>query len=105
MRVLLESLTLGAITVEAARIRQRLDTALISIAFQDIFPSLKILHLERVGSDNTPICFHFQDTGPRRKVGSYFQRIWVDHPGFMDVVTQAWSKNFTGNPGFVLQRS
>lgn len=83
----------------AAQIWQRLDRAFLSINFQDNFPILKILHLARVGSDHTPLCFSFQDTELHRKNRFIFERMWADHLGFLPVVTSAWSKQFTGTPG------
>lgn len=82
-----------------ARIWQRLDRALIYISFQNCFPKVKITHFSWVGSDHTPIFFHYQDIGAPRKSRFVFQRIRMDHPEFMQVMSQAWSKSFSGNPG------
>lgn len=83
----------------ASWIWQRQDRALISINFQDNFPYLKIIHLTRVGSDHTPLCFQFQNIGTPRRSRFVFQRIWADHPGFLDIVSHAWSRPCTGGPG------
>lgn len=83
----------------ATRIWQRLDRALISIAFQNSFPALKIYHLSRVGSDHTPLCFCFLDIGAAPKSRFVFQRIWVDHSDFQQMVAHTWSKTYSGYPG------
>lgn len=58
----------------AARIWQWLDRAMLSINFQDNFPYIKNFHLAPVGSDHTPLCI-------------------------MEMVANAWSRQFTGTPG------
>ena len=73
-------------------IMQRLDRALANPEWRFLFPEANVTHLLRTHSDHCPILLtlHHNPTSslscPFR-----FESIWLSHPDFPSVVTQAWS--------------
>lgn len=74
------------------RIWERLDRALFNLGCQSEFPDISVHHLPRVSSDHSPLLIRFEGDGPRISSGFIFQRMWTDHPDFLQLVATDWAK-------------
>lgn len=83
----------------AARIWQRLDRALINTDFQNSFSDFNVSLLAQLGSDNTPLCLNSQVPTTKRRSRFIFQRMWTDHPRFMEVMISTCGRQVQCNPG------
>lgn len=75
---------------------------MFNLDFQNYFPNTRVTHLPRIFSDHSPMCFEFQVQDRKRPSGFIFQKMWLDHPSFMQMVAQNWATPLTGSPGHVL---
>lgn len=75
---------------------------MFNLDFQNYFPNTRVTHLPRIFSDHSPMCFEFQVQDRKRPSGFIFQKMWLDHPSFMQMVAQNWTTPLTGSPGHVL---
>ncbi|XP_024163822.1 uncharacterized protein LOC112170746 [Rosa chinensis] len=86
-----------------ARVEMRLDRCLPNLAWMDAWPILDCSTLPRISSDHCPLLVSFSMILNVPKAPFRFQRMWLDHPGFISVVDDVWkSSQFFGCPMFVL---
>lgn len=81
------------------RIWQRLDRVFCNGAAVVDLPELKVKHLHRMTSDHTPLLISMSPQVPFLS-RFIFQRMWMDHPDFKDMVTQIWAEEVRGSPSF-----
>lgn len=86
------------------RIQERLDKVMFNMDFQNLFPTARFLHLPRISSDHTPLCFEFQVPEKKKPSGFIFQNMWLDHPSFLHMVKKNWDTPIHGTPGYILAR-
>lgn len=70
----------------ADRIYQCLDSVLINQEARDQISGLKIYHLPRLCSDDMLLCIRFKDEIRIKGSRFIFQRMWTDHPLFLQMV-------------------
>ncbi|XP_074306668.1 uncharacterized protein LOC141641926 [Silene latifolia] len=71
----------------------RLDRALVTDLWLDLFPYSKLIHLDREWSDHSPICVHLARTreeNVKQKKQFRFEQVWVGEEGCEDAVQRAW---------------
>jgi exonuclease III len=73
-------------------IMQRLDRALANPEWRFLFPEANVTHLPRTHSDHCPILLTLHHNPISSLSRPFrFESIWLSHPDFPSVVTQAWS--------------
>lgn len=70
---------------------EQLDWFFTSINWTATFLNTTVTPLGKPVSDHTPCSVVIQTTIPRSKIFR-FETYWIAHPGFMEVVSQAWNK-------------
>lgn len=70
---------------------EQLDWFFTTLNWTSSFPNTIVNPLGRPVSDHTPCSVVIQTTIPKSKLFR-FETFWIAHPGFMDVVSQAWNK-------------
>nr|XP_023895018.1 uncharacterized protein LOC112006928 [Quercus suber] len=56
-----------------------------------LFPNANVTHFPRVSSDHCPLLLRLFENGQRRLERSIrFEKMWLNHPGFQQVVEKAW---------------
>lgn len=74
---------------------ERLDRAVATKEWQDIFPNVQVTHLPRYKSDHAPIVINCagmenDETRVRRSPRFRFEHIWLHHPQFQNILKQQW---------------
>ncbi|KZV43351.1 hypothetical protein F511_27254 [Dorcoceras hygrometricum] len=69
---------------------QRLDRILVSNNWGSFFNCLKVEHLNRFGSDHSPLLFNGYFL-PKPKSSFRFQNMWVLHNEFLQIVRLIWN--------------
>ncbi|XP_026399785.1 uncharacterized protein LOC113295673 [Papaver somniferum] len=71
---------------------ERLDRTVCNTDWFFMFPDNGVLHLPRIRSDHAPILVNIHKTKKRRrKHANKFEYHWTEHPGYKDVVHNAWT--------------
>ena len=70
---------------------EQLDWFFTSLNWTATFPNTLVMPLGRPVSDHTPCYVSIQTSIPKSRLFR-FETFWIAHPGFFDVVTQAWNK-------------
>lgn len=70
---------------------EQLDWFFTTLNWTATFPNTLVNPLGRPISDHIPCNVVIQTTIPKSKLFR-FETFWIAHPGFLDVVTQAWNK-------------
>lgn len=86
------------------RIWERLDQALYNLEFQEQYPSTMAIHLVRTTSDHSPLLIKFEKAAPKASAGFIFQRMWVDHPDFLQLVSTNLARLAYGSLGKIFYR-
>ncbi|XP_038688673.1 uncharacterized protein LOC119987842 [Tripterygium wilfordii] len=69
----------------------RLDRAICSGGWKEMFPTASIVHLPKHHSDHSPILIRFQEQDCDNCIKSFrFQAAWLTHPDFQRLVRQVW---------------
>ncbi|XP_060181961.1 uncharacterized protein LOC132611561 [Lycium barbarum] len=79
------------------RIWKRLDRALINQQWSQQYNITTITHLVRTGSDHAPLLITVSNNNNVPPKYFKFLNLWVDEPGFMDVVQNAWNIETEGS--------
>lgn len=79
------------------RIWQRLDRILGNGEAFLQFPELQVKHLQRLISDHSPLLLSLTAQTPYRSKFT-FQRMWLEHPDFQNLVEQTWGEPVSGTP-------
>ena len=70
---------------------EQLDWFFTTLNWTISFPTTMVNPLGKPASDHTPCSVVIQATIPKSKLFR-FETYWIAHPGFMEVVAQAWNK-------------
>lgn len=81
------------------RIWQRLDRVLCNGIAAVELPDLKVKHLHRMTLDHAPLLISMASPVPYQSRFT-FQRMWIDHPEFQNIVAQTWRQEVRGSPSF-----
>ncbi|KAF7822570.1 reverse transcriptase [Senna tora] len=76
-------------------IKERIDRALCNVAFRERYEKAQVVHLETVGSDHCPLLVHFEFSDKRTPREFKFEQMWIEHPGFKQIVKDAWEAEET----------
>lgn len=87
----------------ARNIRERLDRGVANIAWTNLFPDARILHLPIHSSDHAPLEL---DTNKMTKPLRTFklEEFWTRDHGSLEVVKEVWSVTISGPPDYVLNQ-
>ena len=82
-----------------------LDRALMDNSFSNLFPNIICSYLPRSTSDHAPMFIEFKkDSFAYGPSPFRFQQMWVDHPGFLDCVRNAWNIRMECSPLLCLSK-
>ena len=85
------------------QVEMRLDRCLINTSWIDVWCNSDCTTLTRTSSDHCPLLVCFSKLVVSRPCPFRFQRMWIDHPGFMNLVANVWKEfQFFGHPMYVL---
>lgn len=81
-------------TAAGDQIRERLDRALATSGWMELFPDAKLFHLTSSASDHSPLSLHL--VGKRRKqkmsLVFRFESMWLKEPRCEEIVHEAWEE-------------
>ncbi|XP_024195744.1 uncharacterized protein LOC112198879 [Rosa chinensis] len=85
----------------------RLDMAVCTPAWFDLFGHSKLLYLQSSDSDHVPILFRASTISIASKTKFHrfkFETFWVQHPECAGVVSKDWRADITGTPMFYVTK-
>ncbi|CAL1391117.1 unnamed protein product [Linum trigynum] len=73
-------------------IEERLDRAVASDSWSQLYPTTVVYHLRRCGSDHNPIMLRLNDMEEEVRWGQYFkyEAHWKEHEDCKSVIKQGW---------------
>lgn len=71
-------------------VRERLDRALCSIAWKEVFPTTTVLHEEAIGSDHCPIIVNNRWEDRKGSRSFKFENFWASDSRCKDVIEDSW---------------
>ncbi|KAE9456633.1 hypothetical protein C3L33_11509, partial [Rhododendron williamsianum] len=80
-----------------SNIRIRLDRALATVAWRNLFPLAQVMHETRVGSDHCPLVVFFEVKLKKVPFQFKFESKWSTHPECGQVVSRVWNENQGGS--------
>ncbi|KAG5528201.1 hypothetical protein RHGRI_028965 [Rhododendron griersonianum] len=80
-----------------SNIRIRLDRALATVDWRNLFPLAQVIHETRVGSDHCPLLVMFKVHLKRVPFQFKFESKWSTHPECGQVVSRAWDETQSGS--------
>ncbi|XP_019241256.1 PREDICTED: uncharacterized protein LOC109221250 [Nicotiana attenuata] len=83
---------------------KRLDKILVNMPFQNLFPTIEVEHLIRVGSDHAPFLMSCGEEAMKFVKPFKFLNFWTKHESFLEVVKQNWIADFIGDPFLMFKR-
>ncbi|XP_026458970.1 uncharacterized protein LOC113359574 [Papaver somniferum] len=87
----------------AKRILCNLDKAVINNLWIQKYEGWSYKVGLRIASDHSPLLRGCVRCPKPKNVPQKFQKIWIEHPNFMEVVKKCWSEQVQGDPTFVFQ--
>jgi len=89
---------------DGLQIRERLDRALATVEWVNLFPMARLYHLTSAASDHSPLALHFvQRIRERRRKRLFrFESMWLKDPKCEEVVLEAWEEGLAVSSGFPL---
>jgi hypothetical protein len=70
----------------------QLDWCFTSANWTAYFPNTMLIPLAKTTSDHIPCVAQIGTSVPKARIFR-FENYWVDHPGFLNVVSNAWSNH------------
>ncbi|XP_075650090.1 uncharacterized protein LOC142620636 [Castanea sativa] len=77
---------------------ERLDCAVATTDWIDMFPATKVVHLECGSSDHKPLIIRLKGIQIKQQKSWRFEQMWLKDTRCSEVVDLAWRRNFSGNP-------
>lgn len=74
-------------------VRCRLERALATEEWHDIFPESHVEYLQMVGSDHRPILATIDSKIQRRRKQFRLDKRWIGQEGFLEAITHGWKKD------------
>ena len=85
------------------RTYERLDRALCNLEWIESWLNFDCRTLTKAASDHCPLLMSCSRTNVIKKPPFRFQRMWLEHPGFLDFIKVAWDNlTFAGCPMFII---
>ena len=86
------------------QIRERLDRALATSEWLDLFPAAKLYHLYTLASDHSMLHLHLVAGSKRKKVKRCFkfESMWLKESSCEEVVRSAWEEGLVTSSGWAL---
>lgn len=84
------------------RIWERVDRLMSNLEAQTQFPQINITHLPLLSSDHSPLLVRLEAENLKMGSGFIFQRMWTDHPEFLNIVKMDWERPNNGVLGMTL---
>ena len=82
----------------ANTIWERLDRAVTTTNWLDMFLATKVVHLECDSSDHKPLIIRLKGNQIKQRRPWRFEQMWLEDTRCSEVVDLAWRRNFPGNP-------
>ena len=77
-------------------VQERIDKVFVNADWNILYPKACVMHLERSHSDHSPVLLSLrQDHGTHHARPFRFQPMWLNHPSFAGLVSDAWSSPST----------
>ena len=76
---------------------ERLDRAVATTDWIDMFLATKVVHLECGSSDHKPLIIGLKGIQIKKRKPWRFEQMWLEDVGCSEVVDLAWRRNFSGN--------
>ncbi|KAL0004665.1 hypothetical protein SO802_012226 [Lithocarpus litseifolius] len=77
---------------------ERLDRAVSSADWYDLFPATCVQTLACVSSDHNPICIHLGGIEVKSARPWRFEQMWLEDLGCRDTVVRTWGRDVLGSP-------
>ena len=79
---------------EGHTVWEKLDRAVGTMEWMDMFPAFKVVHLESVSSDHKPFMIYL--AGIPKKINKLwrFEQMWMEEEGCREMVEDAWAYDF-----------
>ena len=89
---------------DGLQIQERIDRALATIEWVNLFPMACLYHLTSIALDHSPLALHFVQRirERRRKCLFRFESMWLKDPKCEEVVLKAWEEGLAVSTGFPL---
>nr|POE64445.1 hypothetical protein CFP56_35004 [Quercus suber] len=89
---------------DGSQIRERLDRALATFDWVNLFPMARLHHLTSLASDHSPLVLHFvgKTNAKKPKKLFRFESMWLKEPRCEEVVMEAWSEGLASSTNFPL---
>ncbi|KAF7115523.1 hypothetical protein RHSIM_RhsimUnG0053200 [Rhododendron simsii] len=87
---------------EGFNIRERLDKALATVEWREIFPYAQVFHELMIGSDHSPIIVHCCIPPKRVPYVFKFESMWCTSENCKNIIANAWAVNCRGSAMFQL---
>ncbi|KAK9984587.1 hypothetical protein SO802_034112 [Lithocarpus litseifolius] len=77
---------------DGTQIRERLDRALTTKEWMDLFPTAKLYHLSSLASNHSPLSLHLVQEKKQKKIKKSFrfESMWLKDSRCVDIVKAAW---------------
>lgn len=72
--------------------------------FLQIFPNSKVQHLNRNGSNHSPLHVSCKDNRGVYAKSFRFLNFWVNYPKFKELVKQSWEEEAVGSPFYIVHQ-
>ena len=91
-------------TRDGRQIRERLDCALTTIEWVNLFPRAKLHHLTNSASDHSPLLLRLDRRVSKKKMKKLFrfESMWLKEPQCEEIVQNAWSDGIIAQSDFPL---
>ncbi|XP_028081678.1 uncharacterized protein LOC114283052 [Camellia sinensis] len=86
----------------AGNVRERLDRALATIDWQDLFPQVQVFHEICFGSDHCPLIINYCVPSARVPRQFKFESLWTTSPGCVAIIHSEWEREQVGSHMFQL---
>ncbi|KAG5530896.1 hypothetical protein RHGRI_025747 [Rhododendron griersonianum] len=83
-------------------IRERLDKALATVEWRELFPHAQVFHGLTIGSDHSPIIVNCCIPPKRVPYVFKFESMWCTSENCKDIISNAWAVNLRGSAMFQL---
>ena len=79
---------------EGHTVWEKLDRAVGTMEWMDMFPAFKVVHLESVSSNHKPLMIYL--AGIPKKINKLwrFEQMWMEEEGCREMVEDAWAYDF-----------
>ncbi|KAF2313872.1 hypothetical protein GH714_018475 [Hevea brasiliensis] len=86
-------------------IQERLDRAIASIEWRELFPKAVVVHDALLGSDHRPLVLYIEWCQLKKHYLFHFEAKWLIHPQCLSVISSAWQNQVRGSPMFSMMQS